>query len=232
MRVSRRRWAGGLSDEKRRCVCHLIRIAPPLRSRAQRDKHVRRAPRVFDIGAQLARRFRLTGRRQSMFESNSRARRSTLGALLLVAATTMTACAHSQQAPPADSASPHGQGNWQGSRAHQGQGPRGDRMLEGLNLTKDQRDQIKVIRDRYRLRADSLRAGGAGRDSTSRSAFRSMIEQQMQEIRGVLTPDQQKQFDDRIARDARASPAERRARRQRSSQRTGRTTTTAGQPGR
>lgn len=135
-----------------------------------------------------------------MFESNSRARRSALGALLLVAATTMTACAHSQQAPPADSASPHGQGNWQGSRAHQGQGPRGDRMLEGLNLTKDQRDQIKVIRDRYRLRADSLRAGGAGRDSTSRSAFRSMMEQQMQEIRGVLTPDQQKQFNDRIAR--------------------------------
>jgi Spy/CpxP family protein refolding chaperone len=134
-----------------------------------------------------------------MFESYSRARRSTLGALLVVAATTMTACAHSQQAPPADSAAPRGHGDWQGSRMRHGQGPRGDRMLEGLNLTKDQRDQITLIRDRYKLHADSLRMGGEARDSSSRSAFRSLMEQQMREIRGVLNPDQQKQFDDRIA---------------------------------
>ena len=86
-----------------------------------------------------------------MFHSISRARRYTLGTLVCVAAATVTACAHSQQTPPADSASPRAQDDGQGSRMrHRGE-QRGDRMLEGLNLTQDQRDQIRVIRDRYRL---------------------------------------------------------------------------------
>lgn len=135
-----------------------------------------------------------------MFHSNSRARRYTLGTLFCVAAATVTACAHSQQAPPADSASPRAQHDGQGSRMRHRGGPRGDRMLEGLNLTKDQRDQINVIRDRYKLQADSMRMGGAAHDSTSRSAFRSLMMQEMREIRGVLTPDQQQQFDDKMAK--------------------------------
>jgi Spy/CpxP family protein refolding chaperone len=135
-----------------------------------------------------------------MFHSISRARRYTLGTLFCAAAATVTACAHSQQAPPADSASPHAQGDRQGSRMRHRGGQRGDRMLEGLNLTKDQRDQINVIRDRYRLQADSMRIGGAAHDSTSRAAFRSMMVQEMGEIRGVLTPDQQQQFDDRMTK--------------------------------
>ena len=134
-----------------------------------------------------------------MFHSISRARRYTLGTLVCVAAATLTSCAHSQQTPPADSAAPRAQDDAQGSRMRYRGGPRGDRMLEGLNLTQDQRDQINVIRDRYRLQADSMRMGGAAHDSTSRSAFRSLMMQEMQEIRGVLTPDQQKQFDDRMA---------------------------------
>ena len=138
-----------------------------------------------------------------MFHSISRARRCTLATLFCVAAATVTACAHSQQAPPADSASPRDQGDTQGdsqgARMRHRSGPRGERMLEGLNLTKDQRDQINVIRDRYKLQADSMRMGGAAHDSTSRSAFRSLMMQEMHEIRGVLTPDQQKQFDDRMA---------------------------------
>jgi protein CpxP len=135
-----------------------------------------------------------------MFDLNSRARRYSLGTLLCVAAATMTACAHSQQAPPADSASPHGQGGWQGSRNRHRGGGYDDRMFEKMNLTQDQRSQIKLIRDRYKLKADSLQAGGAGRDSTSRSAYRSLMMQKTQEIRDVLTPDQQKQFDDEIAK--------------------------------
>jgi Spy/CpxP family protein refolding chaperone len=133
-----------------------------------------------------------------MFHSISRARRYTLGTLVCVAAATVTACAHSQQSPPADSASPRAQNDGQGSRMRH-HGPRGDRMLEGLNLTQDQRDQIKVIRDRYKLQADSMRMSGAAHDSTSRSEFRSMMMQEMREIRGVLTPDQQQQFDDKMA---------------------------------
>jgi Spy/CpxP family protein refolding chaperone len=141
-----------------------------------------------------------------MFDSNSRARRYTLGTLLCVAAATVTACAHSQQAPPADSASPRGQSGSQGSQMRHHGGPRGDRMFQGMNLTKDQRARIKVIRDRYKLQADSLRMGGAAHDSTTRTAFRSLMKQQMSEIRSVLTPDQQKQLDDKMAdmRDRRA----------------------------
>lgn len=134
-----------------------------------------------------------------MFDPTSRARRYTLGTLLCVAAATVTACAHSQQTPPADSASPRTQGDYQGSRMRHHGGARGDHMLEGLNLSTDQRDQITLIRDRYKLQADSMRMG-APRDSTSRAAFRSLMMQEMREIRGVLTPDQQKQFDDRMAK--------------------------------
>ena len=45
-----------------------------------------------------------------------------------------------------------------------------------------------------------MRMGSAAHDSTNRSAFRSMMTQEMGEIRAVLTPDQQKQFDDRMAK--------------------------------
>ena len=135
-----------------------------------------------------------------MFDLNSRARHVTLGALLCVAAAALSACAHSQQAPPADSASPRSQGGYGGSRMRQRGGPHGDMMFEGLNLTKDQRAQVTLIRDRYKLKADSMRMGTTAHDSTSRSAFRSMMTQEMSEIRAVLTPDQQKQLDDRMAK--------------------------------
>jgi Spy/CpxP family protein refolding chaperone len=137
-----------------------------------------------------------------MFDSKSRARYLTLGALACVAAASLSACAHSQQTPPADSASPRARGNWRGGdgqHMRHRSGPQGDRMLKDLNLTKDQQAQVQLIRDRYRLKADSLRLGGAAHDSTGRAAFRSIMTQEMSEIRAVLTPDQQKQFDDKMA---------------------------------
>lgn len=139
-----------------------------------------------------------------MFDLNSRARHATLGALLCVAAATLAACAHTQQAPPSDSASPRGQGQWQhdgdGSRMRHGSGHHGDMMLKDLNLTKEQHEQVRAIHDRYRQQAESLRKNGAGRDSTSREQLRSMMKQEMGEIRAILTPDQQKQFDDKMAK--------------------------------
>jgi Spy/CpxP family protein refolding chaperone len=136
-----------------------------------------------------------------MFDFNSRVRHLTLGALVCVAAATVSACAHTQQAPPADSASPRSQGQGYGDGSRMRNRERGgqDRMFADLNLTTDQQSQIKVIRDRYRLRADSLRSQGAGRDSTSRAQFRSLMRQQMDEIRAVLNPDQQKKLDDKMA---------------------------------
>ena len=139
-----------------------------------------------------------------MFDLNSRARHATLGALLCVAAVTLAACAHTQQAPPSDSAAPRGQGQLQndgdGSRMRHGGGRRGDMMLKDLNLTKEQHEQVRAIHDKYRQQAEALRKNGAGRDSTSREQYRSMMKQEMGEIRAVLTPDQQKQFDDKMAK--------------------------------
>lgn len=139
-----------------------------------------------------------------MFDLNSRARHVTLGALICVAATTLASCAHTQQAPPSDSASPRAQDQSQydgdRSRMRHGGGRRGDMMLKDLNLTKEQHEQVRAIRERYRKQAEDLRKNGAGRDSTSREQFRSMMKQEMGEIRAILTPDQQKQFDDKMAK--------------------------------
>lgn len=138
-----------------------------------------------------------------MFDLNSRARQVTLGAVLCVAAVTLTACAHTQQAPSSDSASPRRQGQWQhdghGSRMKHGGDHHGDMMM-GLDLTKEQHEQVKAIHDRYRQQAQSMHKDGAIRDSTSREQHRSMMKQEMGEIRAVLTPDQQKQFDENMAK--------------------------------
>lgn len=139
-----------------------------------------------------------------MFHLNTRARHITLGALLCAASAAVTACAHTQQPLPSDSASPRGHGDWgrggDGSRMRHRGGRNGDAMLDGLNLTTDQQSQVTLIRDRYRLKADSLRMGGAPRDSTSRAEFRQVMTQEMSEIRAVLTPDQQEHFDDKMAK--------------------------------
>lgn len=134
-----------------------------------------------------------------MFDIHTRVRIYTLGALLCAVAVSVTACAHTQQAPPADSASPRQYGGHGGMRGMRG-GQHGGMMMGGLDLTKDQRAQIQLIRDRYKLQADSMRLNSSGRDSTGRAAFRTMMTQEMGEIRGVLTPDQQKKFDDRMAK--------------------------------
>jgi Spy/CpxP family protein refolding chaperone len=140
-----------------------------------------------------------------MFDLNSRARHFTLGAIVCASAVLVSACAHTQQTPPPDSASPRGQGGeWgrggDGSHMRRGGGQRGDPMLEGLNLTKDQHAQVTLIHDRYRLKTDSLRMGNAAHDSTGRAQFRTIMTAEMGEIRGVLTPDQQKQFDEKMAK--------------------------------
>jgi len=139
-----------------------------------------------------------------MFDLNSRARYYTLGALVCVAAATLAPGAHAQNSAPADSASRSAHGGWgdDGWHHHMQHGGRrhGNPMLRDLDLTRDQRAKVQLIHDRYRLKADSLRLGGAAHDSASRTKFHSMMTQEMGEIRGVLTPDQKKKFDDRMAK--------------------------------
>jgi Spy/CpxP family protein refolding chaperone len=135
-----------------------------------------------------------------MFDMTSRARRYSFGALFCAATMAVTACAHPQQAAPSDSGAPRQYDGPRGQRGGMRGGRNGDGMLRDLDLTQDQRAKIAVIRDRYKLQADSMRLNGAAHDSTSRTAFRSMMTQQMSDIRAVLNPDQQQKLDDRIAK--------------------------------
>ncbi len=137
-----------------------------------------------------------------MFHLNSRARQITLGALVCAAATVVSASAHAQQTPPSDSASPRGDwhhGGGDGSRMRHGGAPHHDGMLKDLDLSKAQQSQVKLIHDRYRMKADSLRTRNTAHDSSTRAQFHAVMTQEMGEIRAVLTPDQQKKFDDKMA---------------------------------
>jgi Spy/CpxP family protein refolding chaperone len=133
-----------------------------------------------------------------MFDFIARSRTLALATFVCAAAVTAAACAHTQQVPPAsaDDTAPQQQGGHRYGGRHQ----RGDAgMMRGIQLTSDQRAQITLIRDRYRLQADSLRQASAPRDSTARAAFRSLMMQQRSDIRAVLTPDQQTTFDQNLA---------------------------------
>jgi Spy/CpxP family protein refolding chaperone len=75
---------------------------------------------------------------------------------------------------------------------------RGDQMLlRGITLSVDQQQRIDTIRTRYRTQMEQMRNGG-DRDAM-RSQMRPLMEKQQAEIRAVLTPDQQRQFDQNAA---------------------------------
>lgn len=87
------------------------------------------------------------------------------------------------------------------SRQFRGMGAAGPRMV-GLGLTEEQKTKIKGITDKYAPEIDKLRA--SLKDATDKKAVtdqRKEVEAKMvAEIRDVLTPDQQKQFDESAPR--------------------------------
>ena len=133
----------------------------------------------------------------------------TLGTASLVAA---------QQAPQGQAR--QGQGQWQG-RGERGQGGRGQKALfKGVKLTDQQKAQIGQIRQKYGEQSRQLRqslrpAGEQGqaqpgqgerrvrpafdRNSPQFQQLRSLREQEMREVRALLTPDQQRTFDGNVA---------------------------------
>ena len=96
---------------------------------------------------------------------------------------------------------------------HERLGKHGARALfENVKLSKEQRDQLRVIQKKYaeqrktfvqQARAQSGNTT-AKPDSATRARIRSQVralsEKQAAEMRAVLTPDQQKQFDANAAR--------------------------------
>jgi Spy/CpxP family protein refolding chaperone len=79
------------------------------------------------------------------------------------------------------------------------------RLFRGITATTEQRSQFKAIRAKY---APQYKAARANHD---RATLRTLRQQQLDEVRGVLTPEQQTTFDANRAalraRHARSAPS-------------------------
>ena len=89
----------------------------------------------------------------------------------------------------------------------QGEGRRGGRMgewlLKDITLTDAQKDQLKTIREKYMPQQIELRkavqATGGPPDEATRAKMMDLQQKQSDEIRAILTADQQAVFDKNVA---------------------------------
>ena len=72
------------------------------------------------------------------------------------------------------------------------------RLLQGITLTPEQQAKVDSITARYSAQMPAF-TPGVMPDSATRAKMRDLNEHQDAEIRTVLTPDQQKVFDDNVA---------------------------------
>lgn len=97
----------------------------------------------------------------------------------------------------------------QGGGGGGGGGGRGGGMMamlmNGITLTDSQKTQIQAVEDKYapqmqqlRQKMRDARQNGTPMDSASMQAMRDTGKKERDEIRAVLTPDQQSKFDDNI----------------------------------
>lgn len=141
----------------------------------------------------------------------------TLGAASVAAAQEPT------PAPQQPQAQQQGQGRW-GQRGRAWQGARRQglwALFRGVNLTAEQRQQLRTINQKYAAQAkpireamrpamQEMRDARQKRDSTAaravfertkpqREQLRQIREQELKDVRAILTPDQQKTFDQNLA---------------------------------
>jgi Spy/CpxP family protein refolding chaperone len=111
-------------------------------------------------------------------------------AFALCAGMTSVAAAQGQPAPK------EGQGEMRRG------GGMGGMLLKDITLTDAQKDQIKIIREKYVPRQLELRkavqATGGPPDDATRAKMMELQSQQSAEIRAILTADQQKTFDNNL----------------------------------
>lgn len=72
-------------------------------------------------------------------------------------------------------------------------------LLRNITLTADQQQRVDSIRARYRAQMEQMREQSGGDRTAMRGQMRTMMEKQQAEIRDVLTPEQQRQFDQNVA---------------------------------
>jgi len=114
------------------------------------------------------------------------------GALVLGAA-----CA--QKPATAQTTSPSPQVSTQqdgGERRGRRGGDRSQALLNGITLTADQQTQVTAIRERHRSEMQAL---NPRENPDDRAKMQQNMQTQLAEIRAVLTPDQQTQFDKNVA---------------------------------
>lgn len=68
-------------------------------------------------------------------------------------------------------------------------------LMANITLTADQQAKVDSIQAKYREQMMAMRGGGPP-DSTTMAKMREMTNKQYDEIRGVLTEEQQKVFDE------------------------------------
>lgn len=104
-----------------------------------------------------------------------------LGAALLFAAAPV---AHAQA----------GQSGGENGGAARGANRRMAMLFKGIDLTDAQKAQIQKIEEDYRAKMPA-RTPGEAPDSSARAQMRETMQKEQQDIRNVLTPDQQKIYD-------------------------------------
>ena len=125
---------------------------------------------------------------------------------VLTLAALLAACSHNS--PPADTTIAPGGPNASTSDAGRdgrsgpggrgtGRGDQAQALFRGITMSADQQQRIDTIRTRYRTQMEQMRNSG-DRDAM-RSQMRPLMEKQQAELRAVLTPDQQQQFDQNAA---------------------------------
>ena len=78
-------------------------------------------------------------------------------------------------------------------------GQREEMLMRGITLSTDQQQRIEAIRAKYRTQMEKMRQDANGDRAAMREQMQPMMEKQMAEVRDVLTPDQQAQFDRNMA---------------------------------
>jgi Spy/CpxP family protein refolding chaperone len=120
---------------------------------------------------------------------------------LFVAGLSATA-ALAQDAPPPPPPADQTQGPPAGGPGGRGMNPerRMEMLQKQLKLSPDQATQLKSILDDQRAKMETLRSNTSLTQQDRRSQMMTMHQEEETKIHAVLTPDQQKKYDDMEAR--------------------------------
>jgi Spy/CpxP family protein refolding chaperone len=113
------------------------------------------------------------------------------GALVLAAA-----CAQKPATAQTTTPSPQVTQQDGGERRGRRGGDRSQALFNGITLTADQQTQVTAIRERHRSEMQAL---NPRENPDDRAKMMQNMQTQLAEIRAVLTPDQQTQFDKNVA---------------------------------